>query len=171
MFYGFGVNDDKANSVGARKPTPAYRCWYAMLYRCYSGKKPQYADCVVCDEWRSFKAFREWFEAHHKDGWELDKDILGNGLLYSPQTCVFVPKALNQFLTCTDGGKSKGATPGTFQSRIWKNGRRKSLGTFASKEEASAAWRAAKRQQIFDRRAELDEIDPRLFDALLLKIA
>lgn len=26
-------------------------------------------------------------------------------------------------------------------------------------------------EQIFDRRAELDETDPRLFDALLLKIA
>lgn len=66
MFYGFGVNDDKANSVVARKPTPAYRCWYAMLYRCYSGKKPEYVGCTVCEEWLDFDNFRPWFDNTNK---------------------------------------------------------------------------------------------------------
>ena len=171
MFYGFGVNDDKPNSVSNRKPTKAYRCWYAMLHRCYSGTKPQYAGCNVCDEWRSFKAFRRWFEANSVEGWELDKDILGDGLLYSPATCVFVPKALNQFLTCTSGGQSKSASRGKFQCRIVENGKRKSLGTFATLEESNRVWAAAKRQQVLDRRAELDAIDQRIFEALLRKIA
>lgn len=170
MFYGFGVNDDKQHAVVNRKATPAYRCWYAMLARCYGGNK-HYIGCEVCDEWRSFKAFRMWFEQHHKEGYELDKDILGDGLLYSPATCVFVPKALNQFLTCTSGGQSKSASRGKFQCRIVENGKRKSLGTFATLEESNRVWAAAKRQQVLDRRAELDAIDPRIFEALLRKIA
>tara|TARA_B110000881_G_scaffold169774_1_gene153324 strand:- start:1166 stop:1795 length:630 start_codon:yes stop_codon:yes gene_type:complete len=73
--------------------------WKGMLERCYSDRyqalKPTYIGCVVCDEWHNFQNFAEWFYNNHIDGFELDKDKLGNGKLYSPDTCCFISRAEN----------------------------------------------------------------------------
>lgn len=76
---------------------PLYRIWINMNLRCYDKKAinyPRYGGIgvVVCDEWRNdFKAFYDWAIAN---GWQkrlcIDKDIKGNGLLYSPEYCLVV---------------------------------------------------------------------------------
>lgn len=73
-----------------------------MLKRCYSENlhksSPTYLDCEVCDEWKTFSNFRSWMESQDWEGKELDKDLLGNGKLYSPDTCTFLPRIVNSFL-------------------------------------------------------------------------
>ena len=93
-----------------KKQTKCYNTWCNMLKRCYSEeyhkKKPTYRDCKVCDEWLNFQNFAKWYEENYykiaNEEMHLDKDILYKGnKLYSPNTCVFVPKTINSlFVKC-----------------------------------------------------------------------
>lgn len=79
----------------------AYKRWIGIIKRTVDDNIKNlyysYSDCTICDEWLSFSAFFEWFEANYVDGWDVDKDILvKNNKLYSPQTCCFVPKEINE---------------------------------------------------------------------------
>lgn len=176
MFYNVGSNARTTRVAVGKVPTKAYRCWYAMLYRCYSGKKPEYVGCTVCEEWLDFDNFRPWFDNTHTDDWELDKDLLGTGKLYSPATCVFVPKWLNQLLTFPKKprnlptGVYKGRTPGTFRAEIKLAGVPTNLGVFPCPDTAYAAWKQAKLEYINSSKPELDAIDPRLHPAILAKL-
>ena len=75
-----------------------------MLERCYSHewhvRWPSYIGCSVDQRWHSFMAFREWVLAQSEwEGMELDKDLLVSGnKLYSPETCLFVTRQVNQFI-------------------------------------------------------------------------
>ena len=107
--YGIGIND--ANYVvnpsvdGVKFTCPIYRMWVAMFKRCYSGSslslRPSYVGCTVDERWHSFMAFREWVLAQPEwEGLHLDKDLLVPGnKVYGPDTCLFVPLDVNQFLT------------------------------------------------------------------------
>jgi hypothetical protein len=86
------------------KYTLAFTTWSSMINRCYNEKFHQkqhsYEDCIVCEEWKNFQNYAKWFEKNYYeiDGYRihLDKDILVKGnKVYSPETCVFVPKKIN----------------------------------------------------------------------------
>lgn len=51
---------------------------------------------TVCKEWGDFSIFYDWAMSN---GWEqglhVDKDKIGNGLLYSPETCCIITQAEN----------------------------------------------------------------------------
>lgn len=71
--------------------------WMLMKQRCYNPKATGYCNyggrgVEVCDEWKNdFKAFYDWAIGNNwQYGLDLDKDIKGNGMLYSPDNCVFV---------------------------------------------------------------------------------
>lgn len=78
----------------------SYRVWAAMLQRCYSDddRHPAYKDCTVCYEWQNFQSFSKWYYDNFVDGYDIDKDlkVFGNRV-YSPSTCIFVPRAVNNF--------------------------------------------------------------------------
>lgn len=73
-----------------------------MICRCYNKNHKTYKHyggrgVKVCDEWRNdYQKFLDWSLAN---GWakglQLDKDIKGNGLLYSPETCSWVTRIQN----------------------------------------------------------------------------
>jgi hypothetical protein len=74
-----------------------YVTYKNMMYRCHNPKFPSYKwygkfGISVCEEWRdSYQAFLDWSLANGwKEEYELDKDILGDGMLYSPETCKWV---------------------------------------------------------------------------------
>lgn len=80
-------------------PRSLQKTYYGMINRCYSGnkfsvsyKKYEQKGVTVCDEWIKDKnLFCEWaLNNGYEAGLQLDKDIRGNGLLYSPDTCCFV---------------------------------------------------------------------------------
>lgn len=73
---------------------PLFRIWNAMNERCTKENNKDYDNyggrgVRVCDEWRdNFKSFYNWaIENSWQKGLEIDKDIKGDGLLYSPETC------------------------------------------------------------------------------------
>jgi hypothetical protein len=82
---------------------PLYRVWWGMKVRCYNPKNLSYKyyggrGVTVCDEWKdSVEAFYDWsMNNGYQAGLELDKDILGDGSLYSPGTCCFVTPEENR---------------------------------------------------------------------------
>ena len=81
-----------------------FKFWRHMMDRCYQeGYSSSYYDKVeVCEEWYNFTTFKTWFKEHYVVGFELDKDILQKGIenkIYSPNTCVFLPKEINCAIT------------------------------------------------------------------------
>lgn len=157
LVQGVGISD--ADYVvtttvnGKRVRCPFYVCWKNMLERCYSEKyqyrRPTYIGCKVIEKWHSFMAFREWMRTQDWEDKELDKDLIGDGKLYSPENCVFVLSKLNLFFI--DSGASRGDCPigvckrkGKFMSYVRFDGKLKHLGMFPSASEAHAAWHKAK---------------------------
>ena len=183
MVCGVGVNDsdtpvlqtDRGRTVWL---CPYYSAWASMISRCYSKKIhlkcPTYAGCSVDQNWLTFSVFREWMEAQDWQGKHLDKDILFPGnKVYSAESCVFVPPALNAFLT--DRGRKRGDWPigvcwskpvGKFQARCRNpfTGEAGHIGYFDDPNDAHEAWRTRKHQHAL-RYAEMQE-DPRIADAL-----
>jgi len=77
---------------------PLYSTYHSMKRRCFNSSCASYKyygakGVRICDEWlNDFKAFYDWAIANGwKKGLQIDKDIKGNGLLYSPESCCIVP--------------------------------------------------------------------------------
>jgi hypothetical protein len=85
----------------------AYSCWATMFKRCYSenwlSKYPTYKDAEICDDWLVFSNFLGWYTSNYIEGWQLDKDLLGDEKLYSAENCCFIPPEVNKFLTVRAG--------------------------------------------------------------------
>ena len=92
---------------------PAYSTWTNMLSRCYDVNytdRHLYKDSSVCEEWHNFQVFAEWYTKELIFvGWQdrtcLDKDVIGNGLVYSPYNCCLIPTAINRGVASIKGGK------------------------------------------------------------------
>lgn len=169
LVMGVGVNDLKGESQ-----TVEYKRWLAMLGRCYGKYQAQisYHDCTVCDEWHTYSHFKQWLSSFGDiTGMEIDKDIL-SGVLYSPETCLVVPRWLNSFLI-GENRKSqlpKGVTDVSYKNKTnpYKVSIGKShYGYFSNIYEAHLAWKKAKLTFVEDNRNKLDEIDKRIYPALL----
>lgn len=108
----------------------SYKVWHNMLHRCYSYDKVTkyitYADCSVCGLWLDFREFDKWYDStipqETELKFELDKDmkIKGNRL-YSPNTCTWIPKKLNQYINDVKGAEAltgiKGVSP-SFNKKV-----------------------------------------------------
>lgn len=182
-----GVND--ADYVVIRQETrngkkkviecPFYRAWKNMLDRCYSNRpskhRSTYFGCTVCPEWHRFSAFRRWMKAQNWQGKHLDKDILvKNNRVYSPETCAFVSRQLNNFLTHSakaSVGVSWNLGREKFQAYCSNplTGKPDFLGWFTCSEEAHGAWRRRK-NELACQFADL-ETDARLVNALRSRFA
>lgn len=89
---------------GSKSGERVYKTWSSMLERCYNEKFSAYyryggAGVKVCDRWLHFKNFETDirnlpnYEMYLLDRtYTLDKDILGDSTLYSPETCMFASK-------------------------------------------------------------------------------
>lgn len=165
LVCGWGVNDaDYQIQISIPNPAggtmkgatridcPYYRAWGRMVERCHSGRFPAYAGTVICEEWRYFMAFRSWMDQQPWAGNELDKDILGDGTLYSPATCCFVPRSVNMFWN--KSSRSGHGLPGAsyrkssrrYMAQCAVGGRNVALGYFDTELDAHRAWVAAKEE-------------------------
>lgn len=168
LLYGFGVNDSDVPVYNEGSVCPFYRRWKAMIERAYSkvprtSRNKNYSNVSVCEEWKRFSVFKAWMEQQNWQGKELDKDWIGDGTLYSPDTCVFVTSEQNKLLM--DSKNSRGLYPlgvtykqkakdmvneyrRPYRAVIRVNGEFINLGSFGSPEEAHRAWQAAKIEAI-----------------------
>ena len=113
LVYGVGVTDvgypvAPRDLNGKQQMCPFYKCWKAMLDRCYGaktdGRNQAYMGCVVTPEWHALSRFKAWMETKTWQGCELDKDLkIPGNRVYSTETCLFVPKVVNNFFIGEDG--------------------------------------------------------------------
>lgn len=141
-----------------------YWKWASMIKRCYCKKyqnnKPTYKGVEVCEEWKVFSNFSKWAESYSdiKD-LELDKDFLGDGKIYSPETCCFIPSYING-LGLQSLSKNKGLSYKK-SNRKWEAsvsqttrcGKRvnRYLGLFESEHDARNAYLEGKRGVVLER--------------------
>jgi hypothetical protein len=100
LVYGVGINDAEY----VVQYCLYYRRWKEVLRRCYSSQyhinNSSYVDCIICEEWKVFSNFKTWMMNQDWKEKELDKDILNPGnKVYSPETCVFVDREVNQIFS------------------------------------------------------------------------
>lgn len=154
LAFGFGVKD-----IPTPTNDPATVAWNEMLKRCYYEphlkREESYRDCSVCDEWLVFSNFQKWYDQNHIDGYEIDKDILVKGnKVYSPDTCCFIPKEINQIFTNRHnhrGDAPIGSTlrkDGFYQVRLSKFGKSHHIGWCKTSEDAFAIYKQAKETHI-----------------------
>lgn len=162
--YGVGINDSdyvvQPSINGKQVICPIYRKWKDMIKRCYSAqfqeKYPTYIGCTVINDWLLFSNFRKWMLAQEHKGLELDKDIKNKGnKIYSPETCLFIPTALNRLLN--DSAAARGEWPvgvcwhkrdRRFIAKLSFNGKRGYLGIFSTVEQASNVYQRARTEKI-----------------------
>lgn len=173
LISGVGVNDadyftTRKELVNGKYVTawmcPVYVTWLGMLRRCYNrslNKDTTYEGCTVCKEWLYFSNFKAWTDTQNWEGKYLDKDLLSkDSKVYSPETCVFVDRIVNNFTTLR--GKRRGGYPigvslrkpdnsnckVLYKAGCCTNGRNgKYLGLYATPMLAHKAWQVAKRDQ------------------------
>ena len=144
------------------KHTPQYAAWKSMMKRAYSAKyhilKPTYSKVTICKEWHNFQNFASWYDNHYVSGYELDKDILQHGVeskVYSPDTAVYVPSEVNNFIQDVSKRNSSGVV-----GVMWRADRKcwvasigmdktsKYLGQFDTRADAILAYSTARELRV-----------------------
>jgi len=179
----FGDGFYKSRVKGVKGKTKPYACWENMLARCYYPKTSRYEayggkGVTVCDEWHNLQIFGKWFDENYRGGQALEKDILvPNSKVYSPETCCFVPQAINGVLVNSSinckysklpvGVRSSGAC--NYQAYTSIRGVVTLLGNYPTPEIAYAVYIIAKQRYVDDLVKEYydkGELDVRIKDRL-----
>lgn len=166
------------NDVRNSNSTKAYGVWKDLLKRCcdskYKSKFRAYAESYICEEWKTFSNFKNWFDEHYIDGWQLDKDILVKGnQLYSPSTCCFLPRELNNIYKRNLSGRSlpqccRLTKSGKYYVCIKAQKKPMYIGTFDTIEEAFYMYKTHKERLIKETAKKYEtKLDTRAFNALL----
>lgn len=107
LVFGIGKSySEKYNIRVNKKKTPHYAAWENMLARCYYEKTSRYSayggiGVSVCEEWLTYENFAEWYDTNYIEGYHLDKDLIGDGMSYSPENCCYIPQKLNCMFVVT----------------------------------------------------------------------
>lgn len=183
LVLGVGINDAdymiEIRVEGKRFVCPAYRAWKHILRRCYCKKflseNQTYIGVSVCDEWLTFSKFKHWYEINYVGGWQIDKDILTGSRVYSPETCIYVPRWLNNLTEdhrAARGDLKIGVCRGfngvgfiaqcsnPFKSSAY-------IGTYKTEEEAYQAWLGKKKEIALILKQKMDEIDARIYPRVI----
>lgn len=144
---------------GISYKTHSYTTYNQMNQRCndnsaFVKKHPAYIGCL--NGFGSHQSFAEWcskefgYRALDEKSkvFHLDKDwIIEGNKVYSPETCMFIPRRINNFMTnCINKniGVETIIRSEKFKATINDGGKRVYLGAFNTIEEASFAWKTAK---------------------------
>lgn len=176
LLYGVGKSVSPTNKK-------SYRVWADILRRCYDKTCKSYhryggRGVYCCTEWLTYETFEKWYDFNYIENYELDKDILSpSEKLYSPDTCVFVPKRINVAILLSERGRGDMPIGVTYHknrnkcfcARLKMNGVYKNLGYYHTKEDAFYAYK--KEKEKFIKQVALDSyenggISQEVFEAL-----
>ncbi len=146
---GVGTND-----IPGMTQTKIYRRWVGMISRVHGEgqercrKHNTYRESTISKEWYIFSNFKRWMESQEWEGKHLDKDILIPGNKhYSVDTCVFIDQHLNKLLNFRRNDSGEFPLGVTFRKNINKfeaqlriDGKKTSLGYFATSKEAHTVY-------------------------------
>lgn len=145
------------NTSSSEKKEDCYLMWVRMLRRVDSNRNP-YMNASVCSDWLNYIKFKEWYfnNIYTIEGevLELDKDILSNKKLYSPDNCLLVPKKINSLFVGHSTRKSKHmigvikTINNTYISRFSKDNKIISIGTYKTEIEAFNEYKKEKEKYI-----------------------
>ena len=152
-----------------------------MLKRAYCSDYhksfPSYSSVSVYDGWFLFSSFKAWMEHQDWVGKELDKDLLSTtNKIYSPDTCCFITKQLNMFMTESTATRGEWPIGVCFVEKVGKyrsqccnpfTKRQETVGMFLTPVEAHNAWR--ERKFVYASMLASEQTDPRIADAILEK--
>lgn len=107
-YYGVGEYKSRINGL----KTKEYNAWKSIMSRCYDYNvtqlnQPTYKNVTVCEEWHNYQNFAKWYDENYPKHiknirFDIDKDLLQeniNNKIYSPKTCIFLPKKVNIFIS------------------------------------------------------------------------
>lgn len=165
-----------------------YDLWRQMICRCteeYLSKRPSYVGTTCSENFKSYTFFYEWCQEQVGFGnidekgncWQIDKDLLVKGnKLYSEDTCVFVPLAVNCLLTKRQSkrgvlqiGVGIHKKTGKFVARCSNGaGVSKHIGLFCTPQEAFIAYKCFKESLIKSIAEKYrEQLDSRAYQALI----
>lgn len=187
QIYNIGfIGKGKYKPSENRKDTEEYTHWVNILKRCYDEKtyikRPNYKDCIVCEEWYNFQNFAEWYNNNKWDDnikFQVDKDIIyKNNKIYSPKTCVLVDNVINCLFTKRQNDRGKYPI-GVYYNKEKKRfvsqcsintGIPKHLGYYDTPEEAFLAYKEFKESYIKkvadEYKSKYPQFPQRLYDAM-----
>ena len=178
----YGVGQYKAKEGPSSKGfsiLPAYSAWSNMLSRCYDKNYTSsalYEDSVVHEDWHCFQTFAQWYYTELSDlkctgKSYLDKDIVGDGRIYSERSCCIVPPAINMIITQKYSGRYlTGVTKSSKESYRVTPGYDCSNERFKDEKAAHMAFVEAKAEKIKSLANEHREIlRPHVYETLITK--
>ena len=158
-----------------------YQQWCGIISRLNHSKL--YTNVSISDEFLDFDKYLEWakeqigFNTYDDNGllYHIDKDLLSepDNLMYSKDTCLFIPQDLN--LMCKPSRNSNLKKGVQFQKHKKKpyrayiniNGKSVGLGYYYTEEEANAQYKIARLNRIDDLYLKYkDKVDTRVWDAI-----
>lgn len=181
MVYGVGYNEPIEGqkvykTTENRKPNKCYATWRGILQRCYDNKHqekhPTYINAECYNEWLNYQAFAHWYNNNYYEiegeKMELDKDLLsGNGKVYSPNTCIFLPHSINNALINAKGYTFDKNT-NKYKAQTWYKNKRIYLGCFDTEEEAHEVYRLNKQLIVYLLAEEYKDVLPvKVYEALM----
>jgi hypothetical protein len=149
LVAGIGINDCDFSAK-----SKCYRTWKSILERTSHDKcSSAYENVSVCEEWKHYSNFKKWYERFHVSGFAIDKDLLSckNHKTYSPKTCCFLPRIINNVIKTYYNHKHVGIKVlknGKFKVKLNRNSKAYDIGCFDNYKDASFAYKQAKEQYI-----------------------
>ena len=178
-YIGVGIHKAKEGSSNMGFTSlPAYSAWTNMLSRCYDKNyiAPElYKNSVVSENWHNFQVFAEWYHSELNNvGWEgrinTDKDILGDGSIYSSKTCCLVPVKINSAVRQAGNGKYLPGVIKAGQNFRVSPGYDTSKILFTSELDAHMIFVESKSKRIIEIANEYkDKIKPIVYETLCTK--
>lgn len=161
--------------------TQSHAYWHRMLQRAYCpvyhAEHPTYEGVSVCDEWHNYQNFAAWVKERKQYGrhaFNLDKDLkIPGNKVYSPEACSLVPQHINKLTVAKSKHRDlpRGVTMSglNYMARCMSaKGTETYLGTFATANEASDAYRTFKKKTIIETaNMYKEDLDEEVYQALL----
>lgn len=137
----------------------SFGIWRGMIERCYSKSSKKYKTyglngITVCNDWHCYTNFEDWYDSNYyevdNENMCIDKDIISDTKIYSPETCIIIPEKINEMFVGIHKTYKNGLSNGIriknnkYCARIKENRKEIYLGAFDNINDAILAYKKEK---------------------------